>query len=572
MITLNNIKIKNFLSIGNNFVEFDLKSKNNTLIVGNSGEGKSTIIDAISFGLYGRPYRNIKKGQIINSINKKKLVVEVSFNDYRVVRGISPNVFEIYKNDKLVEQTADVRSYQNHLEKEILKMSWKTFIQTVVLGSAAFTPFMQMTPAHRREVIEDILDIHIFSKMATLAKSKFDSYKRDISDLEYKINVLSDSIKTFEDVINKEKALSKDEIDSIVSRKEQKKTEYRNIHNKIEEDKKVLEELNNENSFNFTKKEISDAVMLYYGKIKTIETEISIHKKEKSFLDENDSCSMCKQGISHEHKELSYKEINEKINSMSQKLKKMNIKYETLEQSKKRLDDYLNKKDKLSTDISINENLLLSVKETIIDLNTRIKDLKEKQENTDNNLNEQKLAEFKKEITEHNTKLEKAQKEQRVTKNCIDILKDSGIKTVVISKYIPIFNQLINKYLEKMDMFVLFELDSEFNETIKSRFRDAFSYFSFSEGEKKRIDLAILLAFRDITKLKNSTASNILIIDELMDGLDSTNVDNVESILNEFHDTNILIISHNEDIKNRELFSKVITAKKVNNFTEYEVS
>jgi DNA repair exonuclease SbcCD ATPase subunit len=540
--------------------------------MGNSGEGKSTIIDAISFGLYGKSYRNIKKGQIINSINKKKLVVEIYFNEYKVVRGISPVIFEIYKNDELVEQTADVRSYQEYLEKEILKMSFKTFIQTVVLGSAAFTPFMQMSPAHRREVIEDVLDIHIFSKMSALAKSRFDYYKKDIADLQYKISVLSESIKTFQDVIDSEKVLSDEEIKSIASKREEKKIEYKNTFEKIKSKKAELTKLSEENSFSFTKNEISEAIRSYYGKIKAIETEISIYNKEKAFLADNNNCSMCKQKISHEHKEVSNKEINQNLESLNSKLEKMNERYSTLQESEKRITSYLNTKSDIETEISISENLLSVVEKSIIELNTRIKELKAKRESSDTNLNEQKLAEFKTKITKHNNELEKLQKLHKTTKNCIDILKDSGIKTVVISKYIPIFNQLINKYLEKMDMFVLFELDSEFNETIKSRFRDSFSYFSFSEGEKKRIDLAILLAFRDITKLKNSTASNTLIIDELMDGLDSTNVDNVEAILNEFHDTNIMIISHNEDIKNRELFSQVITAKKINNFTEYEIN
>lgn len=568
---MSKIRMKNFLSVGNSFLEFDLSSHSHTLIMGNSGDGKSTLIDAISFALYGQPYRKIKKGQIINSINKKKLVVEIEFDNYKVVRGIAPNKFEIYKDDQLIEQSADVKSYQEYLEKEILKMNHKTFIQTVILGSAAFTPFMQLTPADRRKVIEDILDIHIFSKMSVLAKSEFDSLKKQREDLNYKISVIKDSIESFSDILKKQTAASDSELQEIDNILNRKKEEY--IHaEKIKEDKisSLASRKNEASQFNFTIEEITKAVRTYYDKWKLIESEIKFLQKDLEFISSNGSCSLCKQDITHEHKINTEEDLNNKISELQKKLDSSKNKHDTLAEKKSELQKFNDDISDIETSIIIQTNKLESIEDSIRDVIARKKQFKERQKNDDYNITKTKLDALKLEIADYNVKLQKIVEEQKNVKTCIDILKDDGIKTVVISKYIPVLNKYINKYLEEMDMFVSFELDSEFNETIKSRFRDEFSYFSFSEGEKKRIDIAILLAFRDITKIKNSSYNNLLIADELMDNLDPTNVDNVEKIFSSFQDTNIIIISHNEDIKNRDIFNRVIQVKKVNNFTEYE--
>lgn len=571
MTKINKIRMKNFLSIGNSFVEFDLSFCSHTLIIGNSGEGKSTLIDAISFALYGQPYRKIKKGQIINSINKKKLVVEIEFDDYKVIRGISPNKFEIYKNDKLIEQTADVRSYQEYLEKEVLKMNHKTFVQTVILGSAAFTPFMQLTPADRRKVIEDILDIHVFSKMSILAKSQFDSLKKQREDLNYKISVLKDSIDSFADILEKQTAASDSELNEIDNILLRKKEEYQKIEKeKTDKALTLIVRYDELAEFKYTEKEISEAVGVYYDKWKSIESEIKFLEKDLAFISNNGSCSLCKQDITDNHKHKTEEELGEKISKLQMRLESSHNKYKELKEKKDDLESFKSSVSGLETDILIETNKMKMLEESIRDVLQRKKNFKARQKNDDYNVTKTKLNSLKSEISEHNVQLQAIIEEQKNVKVCIDVLKDDGIKTVVISKYIPVMNKYINKYLEEMDMFVSFELDSEFNETIKSRFRDEFSYFSFSEGEKKRIDLSILLAFRDITKIKNSAYTNLLIVDELMDGLDPTNVDNVEKILSSFDDTNIFIISHNDDIKNRDIFKRVIQAKKENNFTQYE--
>jgi DNA repair exonuclease SbcCD ATPase subunit len=568
---IKNIKIKNFLSIGNALTEFDLSSHSHTLIVGNSGEGKSTLIDAISFALYGTPYRKIKKGQIVNSINKKNLLVEIEFDNYKVIRGISPNKFEIYKDDVLIEQSSDVKSYQEFLEKEVLKMNHKTFIQTVILGSAAFTPFMQLTPADRRKVIEDILDIHVFSKMSVLAKIEFDSLKKTREDLNYKISVIKESISSFSEIFEKQKASSEDELNEINDILKRKKEEHENIQ-KIITDKNLTLLVREEEklAFNYTLSEISEATQIYYDKWKALENEIKFLRKDLAFISDNGSCSLCKQDITLDHKHKTEEEINTKIKSLSSKMETYENKYSTLNKKKNDLVSFNEELSSLNTSLLIEQNKLSSIEDSIRDTLARKKSLKNKQKSEDYNITKNKLVSLKEEIGEYNRELQDIVEQQKNIKTCIDILKDDGIKTVVISKYIPVLNKYINKYLEELDMFVSFELDSEFNETIKSRFRDDFSYFSFSEGEKKRIDLSILLAFRDITKLKNSAYTNLLIVDELMDGLDTTNVDNVEKIISSFEDTSVIIISHNDDIKNRDIFKRVIKAKKVNNFTEYE--
>lgn len=568
MINAKSVKFKNLFSVGNTFQEFDLKENSNLLVVGKSGHGKSTIIDAITFALFGRTYKDLNKGQLINSINKKNLVVEFEFNEYKVIRGISPNLFEIYKDGELIPQTGDVRDYQKNLEKNILNMNYKSFTQVVVLGSAAFMPFMKLQAAHRREVIEDLLDLHVFSKMSLLLKSKNDINKAELADINIKAQSLKSSIKTMNEMIEEQSINSNEEIQSIIAARDIKRDKTTALNNEL---KKLVEEekelLKIKDSFPVSEGEVVDKILALNKKKTAIITKIDILKKTITFIDSNDDCPTCKQDITFEYKASIVEENNKSISELDLKIPKIDT---NLTKCNNIFDEIKKSKDDISaikSNTSVKKTMLNSMITTVEEMNERIDKLKNKVKSEVSTI---KLDALKREITLENKKYDKHKRIAENYVNCQKILKDNGIKSVIINKYIPLLNQHINSYLEKFDMFVSFELDSSFNETIKSRHRDKFSYNSFSEGQKKRIDFSILLAMRDIAKMKNSVACNLLIIDELMDGLDVDNVDNLENILSEFDQTNTIIISHSEDIKNRQLFDKTIKAELVKNFTTYE--
>ncbi|PCJ96682.1 MAG: hypothetical protein COA52_01395 [Hyphomicrobiales bacterium] len=568
MINAKSVKFKNLFSVGNTFQEFDLKENSNLLVVGKSGHGKSTIIDAITFALFGRTYKDLNKGQLINSINKKNLVVEFEFNEYKVIRGISPNLFEIYKDGELIPQTGDVRDYQKNLEKNILNMNYKSFTQVVVLGSAAFMPFMKLQAAHRREVIEDLLDLHVFSKMSLLLKSKNDINKAELADINIKVQSLKSSIKTMNEMIEEQSINSNEEIQSIIAARDIKRDKTTALNNEL---KKLVEEekelLKIKDSFPVSEGEVVDKILALNKKKTAIITKIDILKKTITFIDSNDDCPTCKQDITFEYKASIVEENNKSISELDLKIPKIDT---NLTKCNNIFDEIKKSKDDISaikSNTSVKKTMLNSMITTVEEMNERIDKLKNKVKSEVSTI---KLDALKREITLENKKYDKHKRIAENYVNCQKILKDNGIKSVIINKYIPLLNQHINSYLEKFDMFVSFELDSSFNETIKSRHRDKFSYNSFSEGQKKRIDFSILLAMRDIAKMKNSVACNLLIIDELMDGLDVDNVDNLENILSEFDQTNTIIISHSEDIKNRQLFDKTIKAELVKNFTTYE--
>lgn len=567
MINFKFLRWKNLLSTGNNFTEINLSKSKTTLIVGENGAGKSTILDALSFSLYGKPFRKINKYQLANTINNKNVVAEVEFDigrhSYKVVRGMKPNVFEIYQNGTLLNQNAEMKEYQEIFEKQILKMNHKSFSQVVILGSASFTPFMQLPAAHRREVIEDLLDIQIFSTMNSLLKTKIQQNKEDLAKSEMMIQLANQKI-----------ALHKQNIETLKQNNDELIEGY---HRKIDTNRKSIEE---QSLFvqelvaatEDLKEKITDQSKVHNKskKLDTIEFQIKEKRKslekEISFFHDNDNCPTCKQELQVEHK-------NERLAERSSQLNSLEETFQRFKQERADCDVRLDEIIKVSAEITKKNNKISEIKHSINICNATINSL-------ENNI--KSIESQSKKIGEDSSKLEEIQNELSLSiqeKNkyaelrslhdiAANLLKDTGIKTKIIKQYIPVMNKLINKYLAAMDFFVEFELNESFEEKIKSRYRDEFSYDSFSEGEKLRIDLALLFTWRAISKLRNSASTNLLIMDEIFDSsLDNAGTEEFLKILETLtSDTNVFIISHKTD-NLYDKFHSVIRFEKTKNFS-----
>jgi len=557
MITFKSVQFSNFLSSGNNPIRIELNKNKSTLIVGHNGAGKSTILDALSFGLFGKPHRSVSKNQLINSVNLKNTVVEVEFNthgtDFKIVRGIKPNIFEIWQDGVMIDQSASVRDYQKYLEQNILKLTHKSFHQIVVLGSSSFIPFMQLPSNHRREVIEDLLDINIFSKMKIILKervqenkAKFKANTAELEVLKGKIQYLSshiDSVKEINKKVHNENNKLNDQIDRDIDKL---KAKGMNILNELPEvSQDALSELN----------KISIDL-----NTKQAETNKSISDltKEHSFYMNNDSCPTCSQDLSQQLKADRINSIKESAKSLKEQNDKLtsekNDNDVKIEDIKSLLDTHrklTNEMKNIQTQINMLETSKVQKKEEV-DLSNEISELKTLKTKAD------ECASEVQELATKGLYFDVAQ----------ELLKDSGIRTKIIKEYLPVMNTLINKYLQTLDFFVHFNLDESFNETIKSRHRDTFVYSNFSEGEKQRIDLSLLFAWRQVAKMKNSTNTNLLILDETFDSsLDTDGVDNLMKILYTLDkDTNTFVISHKPDLLESKLEHK-IEFKRPNNFS-----
>jgi DNA repair exonuclease SbcCD ATPase subunit len=567
MIEFKTLRWMNLLSTGNAFTEVSLNAHKSTLIVGQNGAGKSTILDALSFVLYGKPFRKINKPQLINTINGKNCVVEVEFDvgkkKYKVIRGIKPNIFEIYHNGEMINQSADVKDYQEMLEKTILKLNHKSFNQIVILGSASFVPFMQLPAAHRREIIEDLLDIQIFSVMNSLLKDKIATNRSSITDNKYKLEMVIDKI----DIHKKHLEAQKVDNTQLIADKQAKITKLTNDVSKI---KKNLEAYNKEIEELRTKLINKDKLSAKQTKLQTLQRQIGerVKKttKEIDFFTEHDTCPTCNQDISQEFKDNMIgdrtKQQTQLVDGLNKLQEELSIVVESMQEFAEINDSIV----ELNKNVAVSNNNAKFSNEAIQELQIEVTALQEKTMNIENN-----SAEIKTLLEDQNA-LGLAKIELEEEKSVYDVasvlLKDSGIKTKIIKQYIPVINKLINKYLASMDFFVNFELDENFEEKIKSRFRDEFSYASFSEGEKARLDLALLFTWRSIAKLRNSASTNLLILDEVFDGsLDNTGNDELLGILQALtQGNNVFVISHKTDAY-LDKFDKVLKFEKHKNFS-----
>ena len=571
MINFNTIRWKNMLSTGNQFTEIKLDRSPSTLIVGENGGGKSTMLDALCFALFNKPFRNINKPQLINSINKKNLLVEIEFQtgrkSYKIVRGIKPNVFEIYADGELINQDAAARDYQKYLEESILKMNYKSFTQIVILGSASFTPFMQLPAFTRREIIEDILDIQIFTTMNSVLKDKLIEIKDKLQLADSRLEIL------------KQKAtLQKEYVDTLESNKEKRSDE---IQSRIDDGERQIESLTKltkdleveKDSVEETQKSLGD-LATKQKKLESFKTKFSTQlrdlKKEVSFYEETDECPTCQQGIAHDHKETIVSSRQEKMQELSSGMDKLQEEFTKLEELIAENETLSEQISGLNAEIITHNNEIIVQQRLIQALNLELNDITTKTADIDGE--KDKLKAFAKDVLAQNSEKANLNEEKHYMDAVSTLLKDTGIKTKIIRQYLPVINKLVNKYLTAMDFFVQFNLDEKFDETIKSRHRDDFSYASFSEGEKQRIDLALLFTWRTIAKMKNSVATNLLILDEVFDSsLDNNGTDYVMALLDTLgEETNTFVISHKGD----QLFDKfrsLIKFEKKNNYSEMVV-
>lgn len=561
------IRWKNFLSTGNNFTKIKLDTNKSTLIVGHNGAGKSTLLDALSYVLYGKPFRKVNKPQLMNSINSKNLIVELEFssgkNQYLITRGMKPNVFEIHQNGNLIDQNADMKGYQDMLEKQILKLNHKSFSQIVILGSASFTPFMQLSAMNRREVIEDLLDIQIFSTMNVLLKEKVQENKDDLSDVAKQIAVQEKEIELHKEHLNEirqdnDKKVKEYNIqlNTLSTKLDDYVQQYDGITELVDN---LKDSISDQNKVNKRADKMRDMEKQIKSKIKSVQKDIQFYK-------DNSTCPTCEQNLDETFKS---ERIHLHENSLSELTNGIKLLQEQMQEQDIRLDqitEVLNNIHSQSEQARTLNFEIEMIRRDMNSINELIDKLKGKTDRVEDNTNKIKETQIRLDESVH--KKNDLLKYKDILDSASVLLKDSGIKTKIIKQYIPKMNKLINKYLASMDFFVNFELDENFNETIKSRHRDVFTYDSFSEGEKLRIDLALLFTWRAIAKMRNSASTNLLIMDEIFDSsLDSSGTDEFLKILETLaKDTNIFIISHKGDTL-YEKFHSVIRFEKHNNFS-----
>ena len=571
MIIFEKIRWKNFLSTGNVFSEIDLTEGRTNLIVGSNGAGKSTILDALTFSLFARPFRKISKSMLINSINEKDCVAEIEFRigkiEYKVVRGMKPSKFEIYCNGVLWDKESSVNEQQKNFENSVLKMNYKSFTQIVVLGSSTFVPFMKLSVPQRREIIEDILDIQVFSTMNLLLKDRVKENNVEIRDVDYQIDLLKDKIELQKQhMLTLEKRTEED-----IKKKQKQIEEYQTTETHGTEEVLILtqqiERLNKE------MKEYSKSS----EKLKKLNTfliklthKLNTCEKDRKFFEDHDVCPTCSQELEKEFVATMTDDLDDKIKDISIGKEEL---LEAIEQEEKRLEKFTElstEVNNINTTISQTNFQLMTIRKQITDIENEIKELEGT--NPDKKAEYNKLETFIKDKKNFSRQYADLKKDGDVLTTAGQLLKDNGIKTRIIKTYLPTMNKLINDFLQRMEFYVNFTLDENFEEIIKSRYRDIFSYDSFSEGEKARIDIALLLTWRSIAKLKNSVDTNLLILDEIFDGsLDQTGTSDLGYILRNFDEnTKVYVISHKQNLDDK--FDRTITVEKSKNYSTLGVT
>jgi len=565
MIHFETVRWKNFLSTGNNFTEIQLDRNSTTLIIGENGAGKSTILDALCFGLFGKPFRNINKPQLLNSVNGSAALVEVEFRigtkKVKVVRGIKPNVFEIYVNGKMYNQDANSRDYQKYLEQQILKLNYRSFTQVVILGSSTFIPFMQLKSKHRREVVEEILDIQIFSLMNMILKTQLKTIVDDMREVDYQYSLTKEKI-----------TLQEKYIDEIFMHKENLIKEKSSLIGGNEEEvfKKNLDiKFHNTNNIELLNQITdNDSVNTKHSKLKDIQSQLKekhrAHTKLVGFFESNEDCPTCQQHIDEIFKADMIDKKQGEADRVDGGLKELKDELHKVTSRQNDIKDIANRIRENEVHVAKENSSLVQLEKFNATLQSEIDQLVAGEINKgDHN----KLDELKETLSGFDMQKSKLREDKTYAEAARNMLQDTGIKTKVIKQYLPIMNRLINTYLTSMEFYVNFTLNENFEETIKSRYRDEFTYDSFSEGEKMRIDLALLFTWRAVAKMKNSTNTNLLILDEIFDSsLDGTGTDEFLKILNTLGDENVFVISHKQDAL-ADKFKDTIRFSKVKNFS-----
>ena len=565
MIIFKYVRWKNFLSTGNQFTEIQLDKEPTTLIIGENGAGKSTILDALCFGLFGKPFRNISKMQMVNSINNSSTVVEVEFQigtiEYKVARSIKPNKFEIYQNSILINQQANARDYQKILEQQILKLNYRSFTQVVILGSSTFVPFMQLKARHRREVVEEILDIQIFSTMHLILKQRLKIILDDIRENEYQYELASEKISFQENHIsdlreNKEKII--EQKNSLIETNEEEIFKKNKEKNTIEQqNKEFLSSINDKIKIETKGIKLKDIQSTLVEKHKT-------HTSMIGFFKNNEDCPTCQQHINELFKTDMISKKKKDADKIQNGMKELKIELDKISSRKEEIKNITQSIRTNQVNIAKIDSSILELEKFNAQLGTEITQF---QTDGTSQSDVDKLKQLKDEAELFSKQKFKLREDKLYAEAAKNMLLDTGIKTKIIKQYLPIMNKLINRYLTSMEFYVNFTLDENFEETIKSRYRDEFSYASFSEGEKMRIDLALLFTWRAVAKMKNSTNTNLLILDEIFDSsLDGTGTDEFLKILNTLSGENVFVISHKQDVL-ADKFKSTIKFEKVKNFS-----
>ena len=571
MIVFKKIKYKNFLSTGNTPIEIDLKQSPTTLVIGPNGSGKSTLLDALCWALFNKPFRIIKKEQMINTINNGDCEVEIDFEvgtkQYKVKRGIKPNYFEIYCNGDLINQEANNIDYQKYLETNIMKLNYRSFVQVVILGSSSYEPFMKMKARYRRDVVEEILDVKVFTQMDLILRDQQGQLSKEVLDMRHRCDLIQTKYETELKHFNTLSDLNTNDIDDkkqTLEKQEKAKSDYKT---KIETINTDIEYLQKE----LEKKEEADTKLKQLLKMETkIEHNLHNHKKNLEFFQENDNCPTCTQPLEPEFRGGKIATEKGKITVLEDGIKKLNDEVTKMEEKvnhfgaiSKKLSDLYVDVAKVNTSLEELNNYSEKIHQDILQLENK---------QTDSKKIAVDLQQLKEDLEQTKLERDKITEQKKYVDILREVLSDKGARGHIIKKYVPIINGLINQYLQAMDFFISFHLDEEFNETVKSRHRDTFNYNSFSEGEKLRIDLALLFTWRTIAKMKNSVNTNLLILDEIFDSsLDTQGTDDFFKIISKLSNENIFIISHKGDIM-FDKFTNIIKFEKYKNFTQLQLT